>query len=172
MSVLLVWTKTKDICWKIKVCRGICVSTAEAVTNFLWHLAIIHAALLVRFTYGFVCYAKNARCTKHTCSPHCRCLLALLQQAVMTASAAKQQHTDDTCGYETVDTILLSICAEDIRLPFSKSRIAYGNFCSIYLRRGGISFCSDDSKHFVMSAALVTAPSQCLSAASFGECRP
>ena len=155
MSVLLVWTKTKDICWKIKVCRGICVSTAEAVTNFLWHLAIIHAALLVRFTYGFVCYAKNARCTKHTCSPRCRCLLASLQQVVMTSSAAKRQHTDGTCGYKTVDIILPPIFVENICLLLPKSRIAHGNFCPIYLRRGGISFCSDDSKHFVMSAALV-----------------
>ena len=51
--------------------------------------------------------------------------------------------------------------------------LAYWKLCCHYLtRRGGISFCSDDSKNFVMSAALVTAPSQCLSEASFGECRP
>ena len=97
------------------------------------------------------------------CYRHCK---------IVTSSAAKLQHTDGTYKYKTVDTILLSICAEDICMSFSKSRIAYGNF-GLYIRvRVSISFCSDDSKNFVMSAALVTAPSQCLSEASFGECRP
>ena len=155
----------------MEVCQCVCTCASEDVMNFLWHLAIIHAALLVRFTYGFVCDAKNARCTKHTCSPRCRCLLASLQQVVMTSSAAKRQHTDGTCRYKTVDIIFPPIFAEDICPPFSKSRISHGNFCPIYLRRGGISFYSDDSKHFVMSTALVTAPSLCLSEASFGACR-
>ena len=155
----------------MEVCQCVCTCASEDVINFLCHLAIIHAALLVRFTYGFVCDAKNARCTKHTCSPRCRCLLASLQQVVMTSSAAKRQHTDGTCRYKTVDIILPPIFVENICLLLPKSRIAYGNFCPIYQRRGGISFCSDDSKHFVMSVALVTAPSQCLSEASFGECR-
>ena len=74
--------------------------------------------------------------------------------------------------YKTVDAILPPIFSEAIHLPLSNSRIAYGNFCSIYQRRGGILFCSDDSKNFVMSAALVTAQSLCLSEASSGECRP
>ena len=72
----------------------------------------------------------------------------MCQGAVMTASAAKQQHTDDTCGYETVDTILLSICAEDIRLPFSKSRIAYGNYCIQYISAGA-------AYHFAVTIARI-----------------
>ena len=126
----------------------------------------------MRFTYGFVCDAKNARCTKHTCSPRCRCLLASLQQVVMTSSAAKRQHTDGTYKYKTVDTIRLPIFSEDICPSFSKSCIAYETSVLYISIRAAISFCSDDSKNFVMSAALVTAPSLCLSEASFGECRP
>ena len=111
----------------MEVCQCVCTCASEDVMNFLWHLTIIHAALLVRFTYGFVCDAKNARCTKHTCSTRCRCLLVSLQQVVMTSSAAKRQHTDGTYKYKTVDTIRLPIFSEDICPSFSKSRIAHGN---------------------------------------------
>ena len=114
VNPFILWISVQICEVSMEVCRGICVYAAEAVTNFLWHATIIHAALLVRFTYGFVCDAKNARCTKHTCSPRCRCLLVSLQQVVMTSSAANRQHTDDTCGYKTVDIILPLIFVENI----------------------------------------------------------